>query len=158
MQERFRSWPTRLILAILMLGVAYASERVPRSRLWYVAIPIGFAVLWRGGLVLPASVPAGLLGGTVIVAAALFSPTVRIPFLPTLGDASYSLYLTHVITLAGVAALWTHQSVLTGALLFGSICIAAAIAVAVLREPRAVVQEDRRAVVAALLRARSVTI
>jgi exopolysaccharide production protein ExoZ len=119
-------------LAGSILGVAFASGRIPVSRLWWVALPIGFAVLWRGGLLLPTSVPAGLLGGTVIVAGALFSPTIRIPFLPTLGDASYSLYLTHVITLAGVAALWTHQSVLTGALLFGSICIVAAIAVAVL--------------------------
>jgi peptidoglycan/LPS O-acetylase OafA/YrhL len=117
-------------LAGALLGVAYASGRIPVSRWWFAALPLGFLILWRGGAFLPAHAYAGLLGATLIVAGALFSPRVNVPFLPTLGDASYSLYLTHVITLAAVAAVWTRQSVLTGELLFSTICLVAAIVVA----------------------------
>jgi exopolysaccharide production protein ExoZ len=48
------------------------------------------------------------------------------------GDSSYSLYLTHIITLAAVAAVWTRQSVIHGPILFSVACLAAAIAVAIL--------------------------
>ena len=44
----------------------------------------------------------------MIVAGAIFVP--RIPANPVsaLGDASYSLYLTHIMSLAAVAMVWRH--------------------------------------------------
>ena len=42
----------------------------------------------------------------MIVAGALFSANFSIPGLRVLGDASYSLYLTHVVTLAAMGQIW----------------------------------------------------
>jgi exopolysaccharide production protein ExoZ len=49
-----------------------------------------------------------------------------------LGDASYSLYLTHVITIAAVAAIWTRQLSFLPPVLFIAVSLAASIAVAML--------------------------
>jgi exopolysaccharide production protein ExoZ len=42
----------------------------------------------------------------MVVSGALFSPPLPLPGLKVVGDASYSLYLTHVITLAALAHFW----------------------------------------------------
>lgn len=111
-----------------LLGVLYLSGRMRPSALWLVAIAAGFLVLWKG----PAGMPYSGVAATAIVAGALFSPPVRIPFLQRVGDASYSLYLTHVITLAAVAAMWSRQTLLHGPLVFGFLCVAAALLVAMI--------------------------
>lgn len=118
-------------LAGALLGVLYLSGRMRTSLLWYVAILVGFLLLWRGSDFLPGIRYTGA-AATLIVAGALFTPPVRMPFLQIVGDASYSLYLTHVITLAAVAALWARQSIVQGPIIFGAVCVIAAIAVAIL--------------------------
>jgi exopolysaccharide production protein ExoZ len=119
-------------LAGTLLGVLYLSRRMPTSSLWLAGIAAGFLMLWRGGYILPAGVPFAGAAATLIVAGALFSPPVRLRPLQVVGDASYSLYLTHIITLAAVAALWTHQSVIHGAVPFSVACVIAAVALAIL--------------------------
>jgi exopolysaccharide production protein ExoZ len=42
----------------------------------------------------------------MVVLGALFAPPVPIPGLKAVGDASYSLYLTHVVTLAALSHVW----------------------------------------------------
>jgi exopolysaccharide production protein ExoZ len=117
-------------LAGAFLGVLYLSGKMRVSRLWFGAIVVGFLLLWRGGAILPTGVPFVGTAASMIVAGALFAPPVRIKFLETVGDASYSLYLTHVIMLSAVAALWIHQPVLKGAFLFSTVSLGAAIALA----------------------------
>ena len=119
-------------LAGALLGVVYLWGKVGTSRLWLAAMVVGFVLLWRGQDIVPAGVPFAGPAATLIVAAALFSPPLKIAFLQRLGDASYSLYLTHVITLSGIAALWRHQSVFNQPLIFCAASVAAAILVAVL--------------------------
>lgn len=119
-------------LAGTLLGVVYLSGVMATSRLWYAAMAVGFVLLWRGQDILPVGVSLAGPAATLIVAAALFSPPVKLPPLQRLGDASYSLYLTHVITLSAVAALWRRQSVTEQPLLFCVLCVGAAIAVAAL--------------------------
>jgi exopolysaccharide production protein ExoZ len=119
-------------LAGALLGVVYLWGKIGTSRLWFTAMALGFLVLWHGQDIAPTGV--SFVGGaaTLIVAAALFSPPVKIAFLQRLGDASYSLYLTHVITLSAIAALWRRQSVFHQPLLFGAASLGAAIVVAML--------------------------
>ena len=42
----------------------------------------------------------------MVVLGALFSPPLPVPGLKAVGDASYSLYLTHVVTLAALSHAW----------------------------------------------------
>lgn len=117
-------------LAGTLLAIVYASGRVAASWLWFGAILVGFLLLWRGMQIMPAGVPAFAPGAILVVAGGLFSPPVRITLLQRIGDASYSLYLTHVITLAIVATLWSRQSFLHGAIVFGAISLVAALVAA----------------------------
>lgn len=119
-------------LAGALLGVVYLWGKVGSSRLWFGAMAVGFLLLWRGEDIVPAGVSLVGPAATLIVGAALFSPPVKLAFLQRLGDASYSLYLTHVITLSGMTALWRHQSVFHQPMLFGSASLVAAIIVAML--------------------------
>ena len=109
-----------------LLGVLYLSGRMRPSALWLVAVVAGFLALWKG----PAGMPYTGVAATAIVAGALFSPPIKIPFLQRVGDASYSLYLTHVITLAAVAAMWSRQTLLHDPVVFGILCVGAALLVA----------------------------
>jgi len=118
-------------LAGTLLGILYLSGRMRTSGFWFAAIILGFLLLWKGYLVL-GSIPYTGLAATMIVAGALFAPPIKVPFLQAVGDASYSLYLTHVITLAGVAAIWTRQSLVGGPWLFSLACVLGALAVATL--------------------------
>jgi peptidoglycan/LPS O-acetylase OafA/YrhL len=119
-------------LAGTLLGVLYVSGKVRTSVLWFGAFVVGFLLLWRGQDILPAGVPLAGPAATIVVAAAVFAPPIRLPFLRRLGDASYSLYLTHVIILSAVAALWRHQSFSNRPVLFCVLCIVAAVSVAIL--------------------------
>jgi exopolysaccharide production protein ExoZ len=101
----------------ILLGILYLSGRVRVSWFWLAAVVIGFSLLWRGNLVF-GSMPHTGVAATMIVAGALFTPPFRLSPLEAIGDASYSLYLTHVIALAAVAAIWTRQSLVGGSWLF----------------------------------------
>jgi exopolysaccharide production protein ExoZ len=87
------------------LGIWWRTKTARRSWLWLAVIGAGFVCLWAGaardgGFVLTA------LGATMIVAGAIFLPPLPHNPLSTLGDASYSLYLTHVMSLSAVALVW----------------------------------------------------
>lgn len=117
-------------LAGALLGVAYLSGKIGTSRLWFGAMALGFLLLWRGQDIMPIGIPFVGPAATLIVAAALFSPPLRIAFLQRLGDGSYSLYLTHVITLAAIATLWKRQSMFHQEILFCVVSVSAAVVVA----------------------------
>jgi exopolysaccharide production protein ExoZ len=117
-------------LAGALLGVAYLWGKIGASRLWFGAMVVGFLLLWRGQDVVPAGLPFVGPAATLIVAAALFSPPITIRFLQRLGDGSYSLYLTHVITLAAIATLWKHQSIFHQEILFCLVSLSAAVLLA----------------------------
>jgi peptidoglycan/LPS O-acetylase OafA/YrhL len=51
------------------------------------------------------------MGATLIVAVAVFLPRLRHNLLSALGDASYSLYLTHALTLSALALLWRYYRI-----------------------------------------------
>ena len=104
-----------------LLGILYLSGRVPPSRLWFVAIFGGFLLLWRGNAVVPAGVSYVGAAATMIVAGALFIRPFKLPFLQHVGDASYSLYLSHTITLAAFASIWGALAFPRNALLFACI-------------------------------------
>jgi exopolysaccharide production protein ExoZ len=79
---------------------------------------MGFFLLWlsqQTELLAPAF---NLVAASMIVAGALFIPGFSNRGLKALGDASYSLYLTHVITLAAVGQIWASGLQMLGAPLF----------------------------------------
>lgn len=93
-------------LAGIGVGILYMKQKVPRSWGWLVPIAAGFFLLWYSPQfgVLVAGI--NLIAATMIVAAALFLPAIPFPALRVVGDASYSLYLTHIITLAALGRVW----------------------------------------------------
>lgn len=119
-------------LAGALLGIIYRSCRVAQSWLWLGAVALGFFLLWQGTAIMPIGVPVFAPGAFLIVAGALFTPPFRIGFLQSVGDASYSLYLTHIITLAAVATLWTRQSIVHAPVFFWAISLGAALVMALL--------------------------
>ena len=92
-------------LAGIALGIVWRSFAIRRSWLWLAIIAAGFFCLWDGAA-RDGGFPLTALGATIIVGGAIFLP--RLPHNPlsTLGDASYSLYLTHVMSLSAVALVW----------------------------------------------------
>ena len=91
-----------------LLGIALAvfcsKDLVQRSYAYFAAIPVGFSLLWAashlhvwGGLI--------FVGATLIVGGAVLMPPISKNVLSHLGDASYSLYLTHGIVLSALAWL-----------------------------------------------------
>ena len=94
-------------VAGVALAIVWRTGIVPRSRLWVLVAVAGFGLLWVSthstiGFI------ATLIAATMIVTGAVFLPPLRHNPLSALGDASYSLYLTHGLTLAAVALLWEH--------------------------------------------------
>lgn len=89
-----------------LLGIGLAvlcRERFLKpSFLFSCAIPAGFFLLW-GASHLPVWGGATFVGATLIVGGAVLMPPIRRNILSRLGDASYSLYLTHGIVLSALA-------------------------------------------------------
>jgi exopolysaccharide production protein ExoZ len=93
-------------IAGITIGIVYVQRRVPSSFAWFAALAAGFFFLWFGqrfGVFTPIT---NLLGAAMVVSGALFSPNLWVPGLKALGDASYSLYLTHVVTLSAWGQMW----------------------------------------------------
>lgn len=95
-------------LAGIMLGVVYLNGRPHKSWAWLLALLPGIVLLRHAGEVGLALGGTNIVPATMVVAGALFLPIASIKALETIGNASYSLYLTHVITLAGLAYVWSH--------------------------------------------------
>jgi exopolysaccharide production protein ExoZ len=92
-------------LAGVLLGIVWRTGWVLRSYYWAFAVGAGFALLWLGHL-LNGGFPIVALSATMIVAGAVFMPPLDHNPLSSLGDASYSLYLTHTATLAALGFVW----------------------------------------------------
>ncbi len=105
-------------LAGILIGIVYLERLVRSSWAWFVPFGAGFVLLWlsqRTGLFASAT---NLVAASMIVAGALFAPAFSNRALKALGDASYSLYLTHVVTLAAIAQMWVGGLQRLGAPLF----------------------------------------
>jgi exopolysaccharide production protein ExoZ len=105
-------------LAGILIGIVYLERRVRSSWAWFVPFGAGFVLLWlsqRTGLFASAT---NLVAASTIVAGALFAPAFSNRALKALGDASYSLYLTHVVTLAAIGQMWVGGLQRLGAPLF----------------------------------------
>jgi exopolysaccharide production protein ExoZ len=105
-------------LAGILIGIVYLERRVRSSWAWFVPFGAGFVLLWlsqRTGLFASAT---NLVAASMIVAGALFAPAFSNRALKALGDASYSLYLTHVVTLAAIGQMWVGGPQRLGAPLF----------------------------------------
>jgi exopolysaccharide production protein ExoZ len=92
-------------VAGVVLAIVWRMKIARRSWLWVLASIAGFGLLWLGthsdvGFI------AILIGASLIVTGAVFLPPLRHNPLSALGDASYSLYLTHALTLGAFALLW----------------------------------------------------
>jgi exopolysaccharide production protein ExoZ len=93
----------------VVIGEVFLRWRPRAVWAWGIVAAIGAACLALGD---PTGVRALVWGvpALLIVAGALFAPTVRFAPLERLGDASYSLYLTHPLTLSviGLAVRRLH--------------------------------------------------
>jgi peptidoglycan/LPS O-acetylase OafA/YrhL len=82
-------------LSGILLGALYLSRTARCGPVWYAGLVAGFALLWRFW----ENDWAALAGAVLVVSSALFAPLPPVSALIRLGDASYSLYLTQVLTL-----------------------------------------------------------
>lgn len=116
-------------LAGIMIGVLYLQQRLARGPIWIAGLFIGFFLFRYGAAPVPASA-SNLFASALIVLSVLHVPTVTIPGLRTLGDASYSLYLTHVISLAAIGKFWSMGLQWAGGTLFSVTALACCVMVA----------------------------
>lgn len=88
----------------VILAVLWSSGRIRRSYVFLWLVAAGFAVLWIANHthVLFAT---NYLGALLVVGGTVFLPPLPANPLSRLGDASYSLYLTHTIVLAAITWL-----------------------------------------------------
>ena len=88
-----------------LLGVVWTSGIIERSLIWLAVLVAGFVLLW-----LPSHVGGGffvtMIGATMVVGGAIFAPAFPPNPLAALGDASYSLYLSHTFGLATATLIW----------------------------------------------------
>ena len=92
----------------VLLGVAYGKGWLRRSSTSWIAVAVGMLALMFVGFV-PLGLPRAIECGapaTAIVVGGVLVPPFSFPSLERLGDWSYSLYLTHPITLAASSAAW----------------------------------------------------
>lgn len=118
-------------IAGMLLGMICSARLIRPSPLWSVISAIGFCLIWAatrfsGGFSMM------LLAATMVVAGAVFLPPLKHNALSALGDASYSLYLTHAISLAAVGLLWGRLFRPLGAIPFMLFSVAFAIGIAFL--------------------------
>jgi exopolysaccharide production protein ExoZ len=128
----FYANPVLLEFAVgMLLGVLWRSGMVKPSLIWLAVSAVGFVLLW-----LPNHVGGGFLatmtGASMVVGGAIFAPAFPPNPLAALGDASYSLYLTHSFTLATATLIWRELFWYLGRSLFVLFCLALAYSVAFL--------------------------
>jgi exopolysaccharide production protein ExoZ len=116
-------------VAGILLGIIWRTGLVRRSLLWLPVVLVGFILLWPG-LRLNGGFPVTLIAATMIVGGAIFLPPIPHNPVSSVGDASYSLYLTHTITLSALGLVWAQVFEPLGWQLFVLAGITAAIAVA----------------------------
>ena len=95
-------------VAGVMLGIVWRLNILPQSLHWLGILAAGFLLLWIGTHTYPTFFIVAS-GAVLVVAGSVFLPPAPANAISYLGDASYSLYLTHPFSLAaatiGVANL-----------------------------------------------------
>lgn len=118
-----------------LMGIALAifcnAGLVRRSYSYFALIPVGFSLLWAAShlAIWPYTT---FVGALLIVTGAVLMPPVRPNILSHLGDASYSLYLTHGVVLAALAWLCERLLLRVSPLAFIAVGLTCAFAVAFL--------------------------
>jgi len=133
-------WSNSIILEFvfgILIGLAVLSQwsLSTKTALGLAAISVVLAIaggpMWDANQILPRFVCAGLPAALLVAAAALgpmLSPTRLVAMLVVVGDASYSLYLTHPFVLRPLRNIWV---VLDGGSLPLALYVVACIIVAV---------------------------
>jgi peptidoglycan/LPS O-acetylase OafA/YrhL len=113
----------------ILIGIAYMERRLPRSSWFWMPVAAGFLILAVGGPLeagdsrfLRWGIPASL-----IVFGSVFLPHSGPPILQRLGDWSYSLYLSHPLTLSASEKLWGKAGGVFPLEIFPVFAVAAAI-------------------------------
>lgn len=90
----------------IALGRLWLNRRPRSSAGWWLVCLTGFVAIFAEPLrsALPGFLAVGV-PAAMVVAGAVFAPTLRIAPLHALGDSSYALYLTHAIVLSVLAQL-----------------------------------------------------
>lgn len=114
------------------IGCLYVRHFAQSSAKWWVVVAAGFALLYILSLTsLPRLVAAGVPAALILIGAA-FVPNVAVTPLKALGNASYSLYLSHVITLSALMQAWTTLELqFLGPVVFAVTALASSVAVAI---------------------------
>lgn len=115
------------------IGYLYVSGIAQPSSKWWVLLAAGFTLLYLMSLTpLPRPVVAGLPAALILLGAAL-APNVAITPLTVLGNSSYSLYLSHVITLSALTQAWAALGLqFLGPLVFAMAALACSVAAGIL--------------------------
>ena len=116
-------------VAGVLLGIGWRAGVIRRSPMWLIVAVAGFVLLRLG---INWGSTATLAGATLIVGGAVLLPAIPHNPISSIGDASYSLYLTHAITLSGIGLLWAQFFQPLGSQLFVLTGVAAAFTVAFL--------------------------
>lgn len=124
-------------LAGVVIAKLFLDKRLLPRSLAAVLVPIGFIALVAGDAVhldVPRVISAGVPAAAIIYALVSldFSKIREFRFLHLLGDASYSLYLTHVFTLVAVRLLYRFQPLewLNNGSAYLTICLISSVLVA----------------------------
>ena len=119
-------------LAGIAVGILYMKGSMRRSWAWLAAVVAGFFLLRYGPAMGIEVRVSNLVAATMIVSGALFLPAIPLPGLKAVGDASYSLYLVHVIVLAALAHVWALGLTGLGPVAFAITGLALSIAAALI--------------------------
>jgi peptidoglycan/LPS O-acetylase OafA/YrhL len=132
-------WANSIILEFvfgILIGLACLSKRSLSATMALaltavaVALAIAGGPMWGWNQVLPRFLCAGMPAALLVTAAALgpsLSPTRFVTLLVGVGDASYSLYLTHPFVLRPLRNIWT---ILSGSLPLGLYVVACVVVAA----------------------------
>lgn len=134
-----RFWTDAIILEFcfgMLLGVAAPRLAALKPRTGLLLMLVGLAAFGAlHGLLSPAprflafGIPATLLVAGAIVLDLRGAP-LRSQLLEAIGNASYSLYLSHMFVVRGLSAVWNRAAFVPSSLLFCAVAIIAAIVVA----------------------------
>lgn len=114
----------------ILIGVAFAERRFPKSNWFWLPLALGILLLFAETPLAAAESRLIRWGApaTLIVLGAVFVPQSGPLLLQRLGDWSYSLYLSHPLTLAASEKLWTKVGGALPLQLFPLAAVAIAIA------------------------------
>ena len=98
----------------VFLGRAFEQDRLPRPRWGYISLAAGlllFLVSARFEIESPRAVVWGIPAFLLVAGAVIIEKNRSVPLVPALamlGDASYSVYLTHTLTISAIGKFKTH--------------------------------------------------